>query len=257
VADFVKTNHSAPAGFFALEAAGLRWLAVDGGVPCARVVAQDERSLTLQRLESVAPTPAAARDFGCRLAVTHEAGAQMFGAGPDGWTGDGYFGPLSEPLPMSLRGHDAWGEFYAEERLRRMAELAEWRLSAEASRVIDAVIDRCRAGDFDDDERPARLHGDLWSGNLVWTGDGAVLIDPAAHGGHRETDLAMLALFGCPFLDEVLSGYQSVRRLREGWQGRVPLHQLYPLLAHVVLFGGGYAHQAEAAAEDALSVATP
>ena len=257
MADFVKTNHSAPAGFFALEAAGLRWLAVDGGVPCARVVAQDERSLTLERLESVAPTPAAARDFGSRLAVTHEAGAPLFGAGPDGWTGDGYFGPLSEPLPMSLRGHDAWGEFYAEERLRLMAELAEWRLSAEASRLIDAVIDRCRAGDFDDDDRPARLHGDLWSGNVMWTGDGAVLIDPAAHGGHRETDLAMLALFGCPFLDEVLSGYQSVRRLREGWRDRVPLHQLYPLLAHVVLFGGGYAHQAEAAAEAALSVTTP
>ena len=138
-----------------------------------------------------------------------------------------------------------------------MAELAGWRLSAEASRLIDAVIDRCRAGDFDDDDRPARLHGDLWSGNVVWTGDGVVLIDPAAHGGHRETDLAMLALFGCPYLEEVLSGYQSVRRLRAGWRDRVPLHQLYPLLAHVVLFGGGYAHQAEAAAEDALSVTTP
>ena len=257
MADFVKTNHSAPAGFFALEAAGLRWLAVDGGVPCARVVAQDEHSLTLERLESVAPTPAAARDFGSRLAVTHEAAAPLFGAGPEGWTGDGYFGPLSEPLPMSLRGHDAWGEFYAEERLCLMAELAGWRLSAEASRLIDAVIDRCRAGDFDDDDRPARLHGDLWSGNVVWTGDGVVLIDPAAHGGHRETDLAMLALFGCPYLEEVLSGYQSVRRLRAGWRDRVPLHQLYPLLAHVVLFGGGYAHQAEAAAEDALSVTTP
>ena len=256
MADFVKTNHSAPAGFFALEAAGLRWLAVDGGVPCARVVAQDERSLTLERLVSVAATPAAARDFGFRLAVTHEAGAPLFGAGPDGWTGDGYFGPLSEPLPMSLWGHDAWGEFYAEERLRLMAELAEWRLSAEASRLIDAVIDRCRAGDFDDDDRAARLHGDLWSGNVMWTGDGAVLIDPAAHGGHRETDLAMLALFGCPFLDDVLSGYQSVRRLRQGWQDRVPLHQLYPLLAHVVLFGGGYGRQAEAAAKAALSVAS-
>ena len=79
----------------------------------------------------------------------------------------------------------------------------------------------------------------------MWTADGVVLIDPAAHGGHRETDLAMLELFGCPFLDEVLSGYQSVRRLRDGWRERVPLHQLYPLLAHVVLFGGGYGQQTE------------
>ena len=255
MADFVKRNTTAPGGFFALEAAGLRWLTVDGGVPCARVVAHDEHSLTLGRLESVATTRDAARDFGARLAVTHEAGAPLFGSGPDGWCGDGYFGPLSEPLPMSLCGHKSWGEFYAEERLRPMAALAEWRLSAEARRLIDAVTDRCLAGDFDDDDRPARIHGDLWSGNVMWTREGVVLIDPAAHGGHRETDLAMLALFGCPHLGEVCSGYQSVRALREGWRDRVGLHQLYPLLAHVVLFGGGYGRQAEAAANSALAIA--
>ena len=120
---------------------------------------------------------------------------------------------------------------------------------------MDAVIERCLAGDFDDDDGPTRIHGDLWAGNVMWTADGAVLIDPAAHGGHRETDLAMLALFGCPHRDEVLSGYQSVRRLREGWRDRVGLHQLYPLLAHVHLFGGGYAGQAEAVAASALSFA--
>ncbi len=252
MADFVKTNHRAAPGFFALEAAGLRWLRVDGGVPCARVVAQDDDSLTLERLESVTPTRAAARDFGSRLAVTHGAGAPLFGAGPDGWTGDGYFGPMSQPLPMSFTGRRDWGAFYAEERLRPMADLAGGRLGAEASRLVTAVIDRCLAGDFDDGDRPARLHGDLWSGNVMWTPDGVVLIDPAAHGGHRETDLAMLTLFGCPFLGEVLSGYQSVRRLRDGWRDRVPLHQLYPLLAHVVLFGGGYGRQAQAAAVAAL-----
>jgi fructosamine-3-kinase len=88
----------------------------------------------------------------------------------------------------------------------------------------------------------------------MWTPQGVVLIDPAAHGGHRETDLAMLALFGCPHLHEVLSGYQSVRRLREGWRDRVGLHQLYPLLAHVVLFGGGYVRQTAAAALSALTI---
>ena len=253
VADFVKTNHAAPPGFFALEAAGLRWLVVEGGVRCAGVIAHDAGSLTLERLEPVAPTRSAAGDFGTRLAVTHEAGAPMFGAGPEGWTGDGYFGPMSQPLPMSLTGHQEWGAFYAEERLRPMADLAGARLGARARRLIDAVIDRCLAGCFDDDDQPARIHGDLWSGNVMWTSDGVVLIDPAAHGGHRETDLAMLALFGCPFLDEVRSGYQSVRRLREGWRDRVPLHQLYPLLAHVVLFGGGYGRQTEAAAADALA----
>ena len=82
----------------------------------------------------------------------------------------------------------------------------------------------------------------------MWTSDGTVLIDPAAHGGHRETDVAMLALFGCPYLADVVDGYQSVRPLAPGWQGRIGVHQLYPLLAHVVLFGAGYVRQTEAAA---------
>jgi fructosamine-3-kinase len=134
-----------------------------------------------------------------------------------------------------------------------MAELAAPRLSADAGADVEAVISRCNRGDFDDDDRPARLHGDLWSGNVMWTADGVVLIDPAAHGGHRETDLAMLALFGCPFLDAVIDGYQGQRRLRAGWRQRTGLHQLYPLLAHVVLFGAGYAAQAGSAARSALT----
>ncbi|SPM34323.1 Fructosamine-3-kinase [Mycobacterium rhizamassiliense] len=252
--DFVKSRSGAPDGFFACEAAGLRWLsAVDGGVPCARVIAVDATSLTLQRLESAAPSRDVGHAFGGRLAVTHDAGAAAFGAGPDGWDGPGFFGPLSQPLPMSLRPHRRWGEFYADERLVPMAELAAARLDAATRSAIDSVVARCRAGDFDDDDRPARLHGDLWSGNVMWTADGVVLIDPAAHAGHRETDLAMLELFGCPHYDAILDGYQRVRPLKAGWRNRIGLHQLYPLLAHVVLFGGGYAAQTHAAARAALA----
>lgn len=249
---FVKRNASAPAGFFAAEAAGLNWLPAAGGVPCVTVIDYDATSLTLQRLRPVVPTVHAARVFGEQLAHTHNAGASAYGAGPDGYDGDGFFGPMSQPLPMSLAHHNSWGAFYADERLHPMAQMAVGRLSRGVRDAIAAVEDLCRTGVFDDDDEPARLHGDLWSGNVMWTSAGAVLIDPAAHGGHRETDLAMLALFGFPFLDEVLAGYQSVRSLRDRWRDRVDLHQLYPLLAHVVLFGGGYVGQVEAASRRLL-----
>lgn len=253
MSEFVKRNPSAPQGLFACEATGLNWLgAVVGGVPCAQVVDADQTSLTLRRLNSVPPNRDSARGFGIRLAVTHDAGAVAFGAGPDGWPGPGFFGPTSQPLPMSLTHHDTWGRFYAVERLTPMAELAGPGLSADGRKAVDAVVKRCAAGEFDTDDGPARLHGDLWSGNVMWTEDGAVLIDPAAHGGHRETDLAMLALFGCPYLDDVLNGYQSVHSLTPGLTRRVGLHQLYPLLAHVVLFGGSYARQSENAARSVL-----
>jgi fructosamine-3-kinase len=254
LSEFVKRSLAAPDGFFACEAAGLAWLSsVPGGVPCGRVLHYDDTSLTLQRLDSVPPSPEAATTFGRRLAITHNAGAPGFGAPPAGWRGAGFFGPLDQPLSMSLVANDWWGRFYADERLVPMLEQAKG-IGPVGWTAIDELIDRCRQGDFDDDDVPARLHGDLWSGNVMWTDAGAVLIDPAAHGGHRETDLAMLALFGCPHLEAVYAGYQSVHPLRDGWRDRIPLHQLYPLLAHVVLFGTGYASQTVRAARDALDL---
>lgn len=255
MATFVKRDPAAPRDFFACEAAGLRWLsAVPGGVPCARVLGRDDTSLTLGRIEAVPPSPSAAEEFGRRLAVTHEAGASGFGAPPDGWTGPGFFGPLHAPLPMSLIPHERWGTFYAFERLTPMLGHAAGSLDHGTADLVAEVIERCRAGDFDDDDHPVRLHGDLWSGNVMWTEAGAVLIDPAAHGGHRETDLAMLALFGFPYLDAVRRGYDRVRPLRAGWAERIALHQLYPLLAHVALFGAGYARMTAEAARAALAL---
>lgn len=221
-------------------------------MPCARVMDVDERALTLEWLPTVRPTSAAAHEFGARLARTHAAGADGFGAPPAGWSGPGFFGPLQRPLPMAYSRESSWGTFYAVQRLAPMVARAADHLDTATQGAVTVVQERCIAGDFDDDDSPSRLHGDLWSGNVMWTPDGVVLIDPAAHGGHRETDLAMLALFGCPHLGAVIDGYQSRYPLRAGWRDRVGLHQLFALLAHVVLFGADYAGQTHAAARSAL-----
>jgi fructosamine-3-kinase len=252
---YVKRNPAAPPGFFACEAAGLQWLAAAAkGARCAGVIAVDDTSLTLERLQTARPASVDAMAFGRALARTHDAGAEAWGTPPDAWTGPGYFGPLAQPLPMSYTTHRRWGGFYANERLEPMVWRARGVLSPATVADLENVIKRCRAGGFDDEDAPARIHGDLWSGNLIWTAKGVVLIDPAAHGGHREADIAMLHLFGCPHLNAVVDGYQQVHPLGSGWRDRLPLHQLYPLLAHVVLFGAGYARQTHAAAVAALNI---
>lgn len=251
MAGYVKHRTDAPAGFFHLEAASLQWLdAAPGGAPCAQVLAANETSLELERLIPTTPKRRSAELFGQQLARTHDAGAVAFGAGPEGWTDDGYFGPLSEPLRVSLAHCDHWGDFLANSRLRPMIDIAVHRagMDARERRLLESVADRLARGDFDDGEGPARLHGDLWSGNVMWTGSGVTLIDPAAHGGHRESDLAMLALFGLPHLETVIAAYQDMHPLADGWKDRIGLHQLFPLIVHAILFGGGYMHQTIAAA---------
>ncbi len=98
-------------------------------------------------------------------------------------------------------------------------------------------------GSFDDGRPPARLHGDLWAGNIIWTREGPVLIDPAAHGGHAETDLAMLLLFTAPHIARIIAAYDEAAPLADGWQERVGLHQLFPVMVHAVVFGGDYVRQ--------------
>ncbi|MFF8594653.1 fructosamine kinase family protein [Streptomyces sp. NPDC015220] len=228
------------------EAAGLRWLALAGAVRVPAVRGHDRRRLVTDRVTTGRPDARAALRFGRDLAALHAAGAPAFGAPPPGGPEEAYIGLA----PMRNVPRDDWPSWYAEHRvlpyLRRAVDDAALR-PAEAA-VIEGVLERLPelAGPA---EPPARLHGDLWNGNVLWGADGQVwLIDPAAHGGHRETDLAMLHLFGCPHLDRVLAGYQQTAPLADGWAGRIGLHQLFPLLVHTVLFGRGYAEQAVAAA---------
>ncbi|MFC8517201.1 fructosamine kinase family protein [Streptomyces sp. NPDC057257] len=233
------------------EAAGLRWLADARAVPVPDVLGQDGRWLVTDLVRQGRASARAAEAFGRELAALHAAGAPAFGAPPPGGPVEAYIGMA----PMGNHPGADWPRWYAEHRvlpyLRAAVDRGTVR-SAETA-VVERVCERLPelAGPA---EPPARLHGDLWNGNVLWGADGhAWLIDPAAHGGHRETDLAMLELFGCPHLETVLDGYRDVAPLADGWRERIGLHQLFPLLVHAVLFGRGYAEQALTAARAALA----
>jgi fructosamine-3-kinase len=246
----VVVKRSSEPGAARAEAAGLRWLAAAGNVRLPAVHGQEEGLLVIDRVAQGRPGREAAVRFGRDLAALHAAGAPAFGAPPPGGPVDAYIGLA----PMRNEQGTDWPIWYAEQRvlpyLRRAVDQGTV-LAGEAA-VVERLCERlpALAGPA---EPPARLHGDLWSGNVLWAADGRVwLIDPAAHGGHRETDLAMLRLFGCPHLERVLDGYQAAAPLADGWAERVGVHQLFPLLVHAVLFGRGYAEQALTVARSAL-----
>ncbi|MFJ8493934.1 fructosamine kinase family protein [Streptomyces sp. NPDC094038] len=224
------------------EVAGLRWLAAARAVPVPEVLGHDERWLVTELIRTGPPDAGAAVRFGRALAALHAAGAPAFGSAPPGGPRDAWIGRA----PMRDEPGTDWPRWYAEHRVLPYLREAVDRgiLRPGEAAVIERVCERL-PGLAGPPEPPARLHGDLWSGNVLWGADGRVrLIDPAAHGGHRETDLAMLRLFGCPFLDRILAGYQEAAPLADGWAGRTGLHQLFPLLVHAALFGRSYAEQA-------------
>lgn len=249
---FVKTRADAGPGEYAAEAAGLRWLAEPGALrtPCAIEVGEDY--LVLEWIESGRLDGAGVEELGRGLAATHAAGAAGFGdprlAGArDGDSGAGGIAPASfGSLSLPNGPTPDWPSFYAERRLRPLLKLARERgaLPDRGVRAVERVCDRIAelAGPA---ESPARLHGDLWGGNVLADAEGRPwLIDPSAYGGHREVDLAMLRLFGAPS-ERVFSVYAEVAPLADGWEERVQLWQLAPLLVHAVLFGGSYPAAAE------------
>lgn len=237
----MKTRPYAPEGFFEAEAAGLRWLRETGGDLVAEVLGVTSSCLIVEWVEPARATPEAAADLGRRLASLHASGAESFGGTQDGFIG---------ALPMPNKPAETWPEFYAVRRVLPYLKLSvdRGRIEADDAAAVEQVVKRIvdLAGP---EEPPARLHGDLWSGNVVWHAErGGVLVDPAAHGGHRETDLAMLALFGLPHLQRLQAAYHEEHPLADGWEERQPLHQLFPLLVHTALFGGRYGAQAGEAA---------
>lgn len=248
-AAFAKRAPERMPGAIEAEAASLEWLAEPGVAAVPAVLGSDSSWLVTEFVESSGPTSSAAEELGGALARLHGSGADAFGAAPPGGPADAWIGLA----PMRNEPVADWPTFYARYRIEPYLRSAVdgGAIDRDGAAVISRVCD-----ELDDlagpAEPPARLHGDLWSGNVHW-GERAWLIDPAAHGGHRETDLAMLQLFGCPRLDQVLDAYQQVSPLADGWRDRVGLHQLFPLLVHAVLFGGGFGSQAVAAARGALA----
>ncbi len=240
---FVKSHHRAPDGFFEAEAHGLAWLAEAGALRLPAVVGTgrhgDVAVLVLERIHPGRPDPDHDEALGRGLAALHGAGAPSFGLDRPGFIG---------PLPQDNAPAGDWPTFFAERRVLPLVRRAvhDGRLPPEARGLADRLAARLPqlAGP---PEPPARLHGDLWGGNAIVDGHGApVLIDPSAHGGHREVDLAMMRLFG-GFGPRVFAAYEDAFPLADGHAERVALWQLHPLLVHTVLFGGGYASSVLAA----------
>jgi fructosamine-3-kinase len=232
---FVKTHLRPPPGFFTTEASGLAWLGEAWAVDVPRVLAVSDAAPALLALEWIerGPTlPSTEVDLGRRLAELHRAGAPCFGREDRRTTG-------SRALPNEPT--QTWADFYATNRLLPLTKLAADAdaLPAEAIARLEALASRLDVFGGPP-EPPARLHGDLWGGNrLVGLGGRSWLIDPAAHGGHREFDLAMMRLFG-GFGDDCFAAYAEAFPLADGWEARVALHQIAPLVVHAIKFGGGY-----------------
>jgi fructosamine-3-kinase len=218
---FIKASSGSD---FTAEAAGLSWLGEAPGGPCVPdVLAVGEGFLALSWIERGRLNE---EELGRRLAALHRAGAPAPGALPPGAGDRLRIGPLALPISPA----PGWPEVYG--------GLLE-SLAGQAGISVDALTERLPdlAGP---PEPPARLHGDLWAGNVLADCAGVpYVIDPAAYGGHREVDLAMLRLFGGPG-PRCFAAYEEVHPLADGHQDRVALYQLLPLLVHAVLFGGGY-----------------
>lgn len=238
---FAKTHAAPPAGFFTTEAAGLRWLreprAVD--VPEVLAVSDNPPFLVLEWIEEGRAKSRTERSLGQSLAALHQSGAPTFGREDRRTTGSR--GLPNEPC-------ESWTEFYASQRLLPLAQLAHAERALSKRAISDLEDVATRLDDLGGEpELAARLHGDLWGGNrLVGAAGRNWLIDPAAHGGHREFDLAMMRLFG-GFGADCFDAYDEAFPLASGWQERIELHQLAPLVVHAIKFGGGYAGAVERA----------
>ena len=236
---FLKRNSATRfPNMFEAEATGLKLLSRSTfKVPQPLLIteSQEIQYILMDWVEEGPPTTTLWLQFGTSLANMHSL-TTRFGLDHDNYIGS---------LPQSNRGHESWWAFYREERLLPQLKLAEsnGRLTASMAHGFDALFKHL--DQLFPEEPPALLHGDLWSGNFMVSSDGQPCIfDPAVYYGHREMDLAMMALFG-GFGNGWVQAYNEVYPLESGWHERIPIGQLYPLMVHVNLFGGGYVSDVE------------
>ena len=232
---FLKWNKRAAEDMFEAEAKGLQLLAsADTELIVPGVLAIGKEHLLLEFIEE--RNSGASFDFGVQLARLHKSSNELFGLDHSNYIGR---------LPQSNKYHPDWLEFFMRERLEPQVKMAvdSGRLSKEFTSIFDRVMNYTYV--VFPNEPPALLHGDLWGGNYMFTNDGtACIYDPAVYFGHREMDIAMTKLFG-GFEPDFYHGYNEEYPLERGWEERIKLCNLYPVLVHANLFGGSYCNQAE------------
>lgn len=233
---FLKTKQKVDLDFYQAEANGLSALReAEHALRLPKVLAidcfQTQAFLVLEYLEEGNPSASFDSSLGQGLAQLHKNTSRKFG-----WEQDNYIGALVQVNSPSTD----WVEFYAQNRLEALfAKAYDKGLLTKGDRAalfalikeLDSLIPK---------EAPALIHGDLWSGNYLCDSDSnPVLIDPAVYYGHREMDLAMMHLFG-GFSPDIFRSYEEFKPLEPGFEDRLSIHQLYPLLVHLNLFGSSY-----------------
>lgn len=243
------------------EAAGLSWLRGGGAVTPA-VLEVSESRLVTEYVDEWRPTAESARRLGRMIARMHASGAPWYGAPPSRYSGPAWIGDAALKVQQTLpqESKRSWGNFYSRLRIRPyLSDVFDKR----EQDVIEQLCQALESGVLDHDEPEmvrrkgdcvSRIHGDLWSGNVLWGKRGPVLIDPAAQGGHAEEDLSALRTFGCPYLEQIIAAYQEVSPLADGWEDRVYLHQMHILMVHCYLFGRSYVPRTVEVARNALSL---
>lgn len=239
---FVKSNTAANRRFFETESLGLRAIAATGTISTPKVLgrgvdqAQGKSFLLLEQLPRSRGGRRFWEDFGHALAALHRADTHPFvPGGRYGFLADNFIGAT----PQSNAPGDSWADFFRSRRLEPQFRRAQRWFDASTLRRIDTFLDRLDSL-LPEPEHPSLLHGDLWSGNYLVGPDGqAWLIDPAVYVGHAEADLAMTELFG-GFAPAFYAAYRECSPLEAGYEERRTVYNLYHLLNHLNLFGGGY-----------------